>query len=192
VPAVSWCADVYRSESADGVVRFATQPLDDSYVLFLRDPARVAAPDAPPSAAPAAMTARQAALEPHIASLARKHGVDAALVRAVIEVESGFNPKAVSKKGAVGAMQLMPATGARYGVTQREDPAQNIDGGIRYLKDLLARHDGNVALALAAYNAGEGAVARHGKSIPPYKETMLYVPAVLARMQALRGQTPAP
>jgi soluble lytic murein transglycosylase-like protein len=83
-------------------------------------------------------------------------------------------------------MQLMPATAARYGVTDPGDPAQNIDAGVRHLKDLLnVQHQGNVALALAAYNAGQGAVARHGGRIPPYRETMLYVPAVLAA--AARG-----
>ena len=116
---------------------------------------------------------------------ARLHNVPQDLVAALVGVESGFNTRAVSPKGAAGAMQLMPATAARYGVTNPEDPAQNIDAGVRHLKDLLVLHQGNVALALASYNAGQGAVARHGSRIPPYRETMLYVPAVLAA--AARG-----
>jgi soluble lytic murein transglycosylase-like protein len=81
-------------------------------------------------------------------------------------------------------MQLIPATAARYGVANPGDPQQNIDGGVRYLKDLIATHNGNVALALAAYNSGERAVSRHGSRIPPFRETMLYVPTVLARYEA--------
>lgn len=122
-------------------------------------------------------------LEPLITRFSEKHGVDPALVRAMIEVESGFRPGAQSPKGAVGPMQLMPATAARYGARNRFDPAQNIEAGIRYLKDLLDLHGGNVALALAAYNAGEATVARHGQRIPPYRETLLYVPAVLSRVR---------
>jgi soluble lytic murein transglycosylase-like protein len=124
-------------------------------------------------------------LTPLIEHFARLHQVEPELVAAVVAVESGFNTAAVSPAGASGAMQLMPATAARYGVTNAADPAQNIDAGVRHLKDLLRLHGGNVALALAAYNAGQGAVARNGGRIPPYRETMLYVPAVLAA--AARG-----
>jgi soluble lytic murein transglycosylase-like protein len=105
--------------------------------------------------------------------------VDPALVRAVIEIESQFRDHAVSRSGAVGAMQLMPDTARRYRVADRRDARQNIEGGVAYLKDLLARFEGNVALALAAYNAGEHAVDRQGRVIPRYRETMLYVPQVL-------------
>jgi soluble lytic murein transglycosylase-like protein len=101
----------------------------------------------------------------------------------VVDVESNSNPRAVSSKGAVGAMQLMPSTAAMYGVTDSTDPAQNIEAGILHLKYLLSLHQGNVALALAAYNAGEGAVSKYSNNIPPYRETMLYVSAVLARLQ---------
>lgn len=183
-------ADVYRSENPDGTFRFASQPLDASYALYLQ-----AEPnpfiDAPSKTKKPTSNdwEKKAALEPLILQFARKHAVDPALVRAMIDVESRSNPYAVSAKGATGAMQLMPATAARYGVTNRTDPTQNIEAGIRYLKDLLALHNGNVALALASYNAGEGAVARHGRRIPPYKETMLYVPAVLTRLEASRHTT---
>jgi len=105
--------------------------------------------------------------------------VEANLLRAVIVVESGFNPRAVSKKGALGLMQLMPATAARFGATNAMDPRQNVAAGARYLKFLMDRFGHNVRLALAAYNAGEEAVDRNGGQIPPFTETMAYVPRVL-------------
>lgn len=177
-------ADIYRAQLPNGEERFATQKLDASYELFLRD-------DSVPASAPhfkrqqsAATTARAKAIKPLVVSLTQKHGVDFKLVWAVIEVESRFDPQALSHKGAYGLMQLMPATAAHYGVTKRHDVVQNLEAGIRYLKDLLAQHEGNLTLTLAAYNAGAGAVSRHGKRIPPWRETMLYVPAVLVQMQA--------
>lgn len=105
------------------------------------------------------------------------------MVFALIQVESRFNTYAVSPKGARGLMQLMPATAKRYGITtirELHNPARNLDAGIRYLKELLKMHEGNWALAIASYNAGEYAVARHGARIPRFQETMLYVPAVFA------------
>ena len=108
---------------------------------------------------------------------AKKYAVDAALVQAVIHAESGFRPSVISRKGAVGLMQLMPATALDMGVKNSLTPAQNIQGGARYLAALLKRYDGNVMLATAAYNAGPGAVDRH-KGIPPYAETQAYVKRV--------------
>jgi soluble lytic murein transglycosylase-like protein len=108
---------------------------------------------------------------------ADRHNVDPALVRAVIETESGWNPSAVSRKGAIGLMQLMPTTAQRFGVSDYYTPQQNVEAGVKYLKTLLERYDGNLDLALAAYNAGEGAVDRaHG--IPRYRETRDYVQKV--------------
>lgn len=114
-----------------------------------------------------------------IESASRDHGVDANLVHAVITAESGYNSRALSKAGASGLMQLMPETAKRYGVRNIWDPVENIQGGVRYLRDLLTMFNGNLELAIAAYNAGENAVIRHGNRIPPYAETVHYVPKVL-------------
>lgn len=124
-----------------------------------------------------------------IAAAARQAGVDADLVHAVIAVESGYRADAVSPRGAIGLMQLMPATARRFGADDPRDPQANLQAGTRYLRFLLDRFPARTDLALAAYNAGEGAVARHG-GIPPYPETRAYVPAVLARLARLQGQTP--
>jgi soluble lytic murein transglycosylase-like protein len=119
-----------------------------------------------------------------IAALAaRRHGLDPELVIAVASVESGFRPKAVSPKGAQGLMQLMPRTAESLGVEDAFDPAQSLDGGARHLGQLLTLYGGDVERALAAYNAGEGAVHRHG-GVPPYRETRAYVKKVLERYRA--------
>ncbi len=121
--------------------------------------------------------------DPLIRNTASRFGVDAALVKAVVHVESGFNPHAVSSKGASGLMQLMPQTADRYGVHRIFDPHQNISGGVRYLRDLLSEFSGNTQLALAGYNAGENAVIRHN-GIPPYPETQGYVARVMSLYQS--------
>jgi soluble lytic murein transglycosylase-like protein len=123
---------------------------------------------------------------------ARRHDVDHALVKAVIHAESGFNPLATSSKGACGLMQLMPATAAKYGIDDLYDPAQNIRAGVRHLKYLLTRYKSNVSLAVAAYNAGENAVARH-RGIPPYSETRQYLRKVMEyrRVYAAAGDSDA-
>lgn len=117
--------------------------------------------------------------EPAILTAAKSHRLPPALVHAVITAESAYDPNAVSKAGAVGLMQLMPGTAERYGVRNRRDPVANVVGGTRYLRDLLNMFDNDLVLALAAYNAGENAVIRNGRKIPPYKETQTYVRRVL-------------
>jgi soluble lytic murein transglycosylase-like protein len=123
----------------------------------------------------------------HIQEAARVNNLDPALLHAVIRAESGYNPGAISPKGAVGLMQLMPETARRYSVRNRWDPLQNIHGGARYLSDLLRLFNNDLRLAVAAYNAGEQAVMKHGNRIPPYAETMAYVPRVLTYYRKYRG-----
>lgn len=118
---------------------------------------------------------------------ARQTGIEPALIEAIAFVESGFDERARSPKGALGLMQLMPATATRFGVADPLDPRQNLVGGARYLRELIDRFE-TLPLALAAYNAGEGAVERHANTIPPYSETVAYVPRVLKRFSLLRGR----
>lgn len=118
---------------------------------------------------------------------ANQHELHPDFVRAVIQAESAFNPQARSVKGAMGLMQLMPGTAAAYRVTNAYDPAQNIRAGVAYLKSLLVRFGNDVSLALAAYNAGPGAVEKYGRAVPPYKETRNYVSKIRANAGASAG-----
>ncbi len=122
---------------------------------------------------------RYKALQPTIKRLSQKYGVDSRLINAVVKQESGFQPDVVSKAGAQGLMQLMPATAKSLGVKNAFDPAENLDGGVRYLKGLMTEFNNNMPMALAAYNAGPNAVKKYGH-IPPYKETQNYVRNILA------------
>ena len=186
-------ADIFRSEGVDGTILYSSQPLNKSYRIFMRGDVQKARMTltSPTKALQARVSTTRNVVDSRIVALveqlAQKHQVDPVLIHAVMGVESNANPNAVSPKGAAGLMQLMPTTAVMYGVTNLNDPAQNIEAGILHLKYLLGLHKGNIALTLAAYNAGEGAVAKNSHRIPPYRETMLYVPAVLARMQAARN-----
>lgn len=123
-----------------------------------------------------------------VAAASARHGVDPALVRAIMHAESAFQPNALSPKGAQGLMQLMPATAGDYGVTDAFDPVQNIDAGVEHLAMLLDLYDGDVTLAAAAYNAGQGAVARYGNQVPPFAETQVYVQRVNVLHQRYRNE----
>jgi Transglycosylase SLT domain len=156
--------DKYRAQIAGGWAEFAVADV----VAIEPEEIFVAAPKMPLEQAPFGELIRKAAA---------KYEVDPDLVFSVVAAESNFNPKAISRRNAHGLMQLLPETAKRLGVRDIYDPAQNIDGGTRYLRDLLKRYDGDLALTLAAYNAGPGAVQRYGK-IPPYNETIKYVQAI--------------
>jgi hypothetical protein len=131
---------------------------------------------------------RRGALWPLVEEVAKAHGLDPHLVDLVIRLESGYNPKAVSPKGAKGVMQLMPQTAALYGVSNLFDVEENLRGGVRYLRDLLERFGFDLAKALAAYNAGPKAVEKHG-GVPPYAETQQYVSSILSAYRG-GGATP--
>jgi len=135
---------------------------------------------------PRGSASRRQELWPAVEELSRKHGIDPGLVDLMIRMESGYNPRAVSAKGARGVMQLMPATARRFGVEDSFNAYENLGAGIRYFGELLDRFDNDLALALAAYNAGPEAVARHG-GVPPYRETRNYVSSILTAYQGTGG-----
>jgi soluble lytic murein transglycosylase-like protein len=181
-------ADVYAYTAADGTVSLSNVPADARYeVLIASQQADVAAAPAAKPTKPRPGLAGNTRYDRMIEDVSRTYGLESALLHAVIAVESSYNPKAVSNKGAAGLMQLMPGTAKRYGVADAFDPAQNLGGGARYLRDLLEMFDSDVSLALAAFNAGENAVKKHGNNIPPYRETLRYVPRVLDYYQRYRA-----
>jgi soluble lytic murein transglycosylase-like protein len=187
-------ADIYGFVDENGNAHFSDVKMDSRYKLYMKTkPAQAAAPAAPENPAPvhAAVVrapkagARYADL---IARVAKEQHLDPALLHAVVTVESAYNPRAKSRKGATGLMQVMPDTAKRYGVTDLTNPLENLRAGAKYLRDLLGMFDNNLRLVLAAYNAGEGAVARAGNRIPPYPETRAYVPRVLQHYESYRTQ----
>jgi soluble lytic murein transglycosylase-like protein len=163
-------AQIYSWRDADGKLILSDKPREGAAVTTyaVHGSATLRA------TTPTATTGKSAPFEESIIRHARREQVAADLVRAVIQVESAFNPVAVSSKGAMGLMQLMPATAVELGVANPFDPDQNIRGGVQYLRRLLDRYNGNVELALAAYNAGMGNVEKYG-DVPPFKETKSYV-----------------
>jgi soluble lytic murein transglycosylase-like protein len=168
-------ADIYQWRDAYGTMHFTNVPTNSRYKVVMRDSGRRAQAVAR-SVGGVRRDPRQ--FDPIIATMAQRYRVDQSLVKAVIRAESSYQPNAVSPKGACGLMQLMPATAARHGVRNIHEPTENIRGGVEHLRMLLDRYDNNVVLALAAYNAGAGAVDRH-RGIPPYRETQDYVHRVL-------------
>ena len=179
---------IYGYLDDDGIERFSNVPDDPRYRLLLRDRLYPATAALRLPRGVYSLPYEQRPFHQAIAAASRSSGVDAALLHAVISVESGYRQSAVSPKGAAGLMQLMPATARRYGLSRLDDPAGNVRAGAHYLRDLLARFDNDIALALAAYNAGENAVLRHGRRIPPYGETQRYVPLVLAHYERISGR----
>jgi soluble lytic murein transglycosylase-like protein len=181
-------AGIYGYTASDGSVHLSNIPDDGRYSpLILEKVEPPARQDAPASAKP---VRGGADYQPLIDQAARDNQVDSALLQAMVGVESAYDTRAVSGKGAVGLMQLMPDTASRYGITDLYDPAQNLDAGARHLRTLLERFNCDLSLALAAYNAGEGAVKRHRNAIPPYPETVAYVPKVLRLYEKYRNTAP--
>jgi len=164
-------AQIYAWRDASGNLVLSDRKQDASAQTFAvpDTPIRVTRPVS------AAATSNRERFEALVEEHAGRQNLRPELVRAVIQVESGFNPRALSHKGAMGLMQLMPATASELGVRNPWDPDDNIRGGTTYLRRLLDRYDGDERLALAAYNAGAGAVDRYGRRVPPYRETMDYV-----------------
>ena len=186
-------ADIYLRDEEGGGIALSNRPESDvGFVLAETNPAILIAEPAlkplPRIVQPGKSASRQR-LAPLVNAAAVAHGLPADLLTAVIEVESNFNVSAVSPKGAVGLMQLMPQTARHLAVADSRDPAANIDGGARYLKELLGRFGNNLHLALAAYNAGPGAIQRRG-AIPFSGETQRYVPQVIRRYHSLQSGQP--
>jgi len=169
-------ADLYKKVDTDGRVFFTDKPEGRGYRLIMRTPKRG-------TVAYAKFTQNRRKLMPLIKKQARFYKVDPALVLAVIHAESAYDKSAISRAGAVGLMQLMPATAKRFGVSNRNDAKQNINGGVQYLKYLLKLFKFDIRLVLAAYNAGESAVMKYGNKIPPYPETQNYVKKVISYYQ---------
>ena len=184
-PSIAASAKIYTYMDAQGLRHYTDVPDNNRYRLLVLSPQdRTASGDR----YDAQLLARASQYDSIIEHAAIAAAVEPNLLRAVIVVESGFNSHAVSKRGAVGLMQLMPATASRFGVSNPYDARQNVHAGARYLKFLIDRFGHDVRLALAAYNAGEEAVDRNGGQIPPFSETMAYVPRVLKIYKMLGEQ----
>lgn len=184
---------VYLRMESNGTSVWATHPTDSTYSLVIPDQSP-ALGSAAKSSISGPMSKRREVLRrkwmPEVQAHTHTYGIDPRLVLAVIEVESNYETNAVSPKGATGLMQLMPQTARRYGmqsVSELLDPRKNIQWGVQHLKELLDQYDGQWALALAAYNAGKGALGRDQPRIPAFDETMMYVPKVLAVVEQLRS-----
>lgn len=181
--ASSVSADIYRYEDDDGIVHFTDAPTDRRFKIFMRD---LKKDKQLRTKMQFASSVNPAEYDQIISSCSAKYGVSPYLIKAVIHAESGYNPNAVSRKGASGLMQLMPATAKSLKVNNSFDPKDNVEGGVKYLRFLLDTFRGDVSLAVAAYNAGLTKVAKYG-GIPPYNETRTYVNRVLSYMQSYQA-----
>jgi hypothetical protein len=173
-------ADIYRYEDDEGIVHFTDAPTDKRFKIFMRD---LKKDKLLRTKLQFASSVNPAEYDQIIAACSAKYGVSPSLIKAVIHAESGYNPNAVSRKGASGLMQLMPGTARSLKVSNSLDPKDNVEGGVKYLRFLLDTFRGDVSLAVAAYNAGLNKVAKYG-GIPPYNETRTYVNRVLSYMQS--------
>lgn len=177
-------AGIYKWEDENGVVHFTNCPRESKFKLYIRE-SKDDVGGGENGQTPAINTKNATAYDSLIQEFAKKYNVDFALVKAMIKAESGFNPLAVSRKGAKGLMQLMPETALRMNVANVFNPRENIDGGVRYFRHLLSLFDNDLRLSLAAYNAGENVVSEL-RSIPPYRETIDYVRRVLTYYQSYK------
>ncbi len=173
-------AGIYRYEDENGVIHFTNCPRDPKFKLYLRE-----SKDDVGEELRSLSNQDSANYDSLISEFSKKYQVDFALIKAIIRTESGFNPRAVSRKGAKGLMQLMPATAQRMNVSNIFNPRENIEGGVRYFKYLLSLFNNDLRLSLAAYNAGENLVSDL-RTIPPYRETVDYVRKVLNYYQSYR------
>jgi soluble lytic murein transglycosylase-like protein len=176
-------AEIFKYRGTDGSILFTDKPVKGGYRLLWRSGQEKRRRS---QYSLVRMRKNKAKVSPYIDEIAKQYHLHPGLLHAIVRVESAYNPKALSRKGAQGLMQLMPATAKRYGVDNSYDPQQNLQGGAKYLKDLLKLFEFDIKLALAAYNAGENAVLRHGNKIPPYPETKSYVKKVLDEFERNR------
>ena len=176
-------AGIYRYVDEKGVIHFTNCPRDSKFKLYIRESKEDVGDENHSSSVSSIKDSSQ--YDSLISELSKKHQVEFALIKAMIRAESGFNPLAVSRKGARGLMQLMPETALRMNVSNIFNPRENVEGGVRYFKYLLSLFNNDLRLSLAAYNAGENVVAEL-RSIPPYRETVDYVKKVLSYYQSYR------
>jgi len=176
-------AGIYRYVDERGVIHFTNCPRDPKFILYIRESKEDVGDQNNSSSVSYLKDSNQ--FDSLISEFSKKYQVDFPLIKAMIRTESGFNPFAVSRKGAKGLMQLMPETALRMNVSNVFNPRENIEGGVRHFKYLLSLFNNDLQLSLAAYNAGENAVAEL-RSIPPYRETTDYVRKVLSYYQSYR------